>query len=66
MIPVEAVEAAARKLGGARYGIWELVPEAERRLYLRDAKLALEAAAPYLIDALLKAGWQEPERPYVV
>ena len=54
MIPAEAVEAAAERLAGARHGLWELTPEPKRRLYLRDARLALEAAAPYMLADILE------------
>jgi hypothetical protein len=50
MISDEAVEAAAKALAGARHGLWELTPEPKRRLYMRDARLSLEAASPILLS----------------
>lgn len=55
MIPEEAFEAAAKRMAGAAYGLWELVPEPKQRLFLRDATLALEAAAPHLLAVELEA-----------
>ena len=60
MISDEAVEAAAKRMAGARHGLWELTPESKRRVYLRDARLALEAAAP---DMQAEA-WDEGANAY--
>ncbi len=61
MIPDEAVEAAAKKMAGAAYGVWELVPEAKRRLYMRTARAALEAAAPHMMAEAWDACVDEAE-----
>jgi len=50
VIPDAAVEAAAEGLALQAWGDWAYVPDALRRLFLRDARLALEAAAPILLS----------------
>lgn len=48
VIPVEAVEAAAKGLALQAWGDWAYVPDELRLLFLRDAQIALEAAAAHM------------------
>lgn len=52
-IPNEAIEAAAHGLAVQAWGEWEYVPDELRRLFLRDARIALKAAAPHLVAPVL-------------
>ena len=75
MISDPAVEAAAKainRLHGLPMPPWDVLAKssdrANRNRVERDrdyARAAIVAATPYLIDALLNAGWQEPEKPYI-
>lgn len=47
MIPLEAVEAAAKAM--VRISQWEDVAEGSKMQLRADARLALEAAAPYIL-----------------
>lgn len=52
MIPPEAVEAAAKKLYQASgLTVWDKEDESTRNFYRRNAKSALEAAAPHMLAA---------------
>lgn len=50
MIPAEAVEAAANAIlaAGNYAGRWEDLPVFMQNQFTRDARIALEAAAPYM------------------
>lgn len=50
MIPAQAVEAAAKAMlaAGNHVGGWDALPVFMQDNYLRDARAALEAAAPYM------------------
>lgn len=48
MIPEAAVEAAAAAMTIVAYDSWGDVPEHLQRLFIRDARIALEAAAPHI------------------
>jgi hypothetical protein len=54
----EAVEAAARALAVQAWGQWEYVPNELRRAFLRDAKITLEAAAPFIAAEAWDEGYQ--------
>jgi hypothetical protein len=56
MISDEAVEAAAKALAAQGWGGWEHVPNELRRAFLRDAKITLEAAAPYMLAQVWAEG----------
>jgi len=47
-VPDEAVEAAAKALAIVAWGEWEYVPTALRGRMRRDARITLEAAAPFI------------------
>ncbi len=57
MIPAEAVDVAARGLATSAWGDWAHVPNALRPLFLRDARIALEAAAPYMLAGAWAEGY---------
>lgn len=50
VIPAEAIEAAAKALAIQAWGQWEYVPNELRKAFIRDAKITLEAAAPYMFN----------------
>lgn len=50
MIPEAAVEAAAAGMATQAWEEWDRVPDAARRLFMRDARIALEAAAPHMLE----------------
>ena len=56
VISDEAVEAAARALAVQAWRDWEYVPDGLRRAFLRDAKITLEAAAPYMLAEAWEQG----------
>lgn len=58
MIPAAAVEAAARGLAAQGWGGWDAVPNELRRAFLRDAHIALEAAAPYMQQEVDLMRWK--------
>jgi hypothetical protein len=57
VIPAEAVEAAAKGLAAAnlRFKPWDDLDDVARNHFMRDARAALEAAAPYM----LAEAWEE-------
>lgn len=57
-IPDEAVMAAARSDYGSgdQYGTWETEPDEVREMYLKDARLILEAAAPHMATGVEEFG----------
>jgi hypothetical protein len=59
MIPDEAVEAAAKAVWWESEGRpWGHANDEMRAPYLREAKTALEAAAPHLMRAAWDEGWE--------
>lgn len=52
VIPAEAVEAAAKAIASAnlRSKSWDALNEEARNHFLRDARAAFEAAAPYMLS----------------
>ena len=58
MIPAEAVEAAAKALAIQAWGQWEYVPNELRKAFIRDAKITLEAAAPYMLAGAWGQGYK--------
>ena len=60
MIPAEAVEAAANAIlaAGNYASRWEDLPVFMQNQFTRDARIALEAAAPYMLAAKAEA-WDE-------
>ena len=78
VIPVEAVEAAAKAMlaAGNHVGGWDALPVFMQDNYLRDARAALEAAAPHMLaeawdegrDATIEAydGRGDGSNPYML
>ena len=68
-VPDEAVEAAAKALAIVAWGEWEYVPTELRGRMKRDARLALEAAAPFIAaqawDEGSLAGWSDRTRSFM-
>jgi len=82
MIPEEAVEAAARAIlaAGNHVGGWDNLPTFMQDQLVRDARAALEAAAPHMLEEAWEEGYDagkdwgdkaakwfapdEPENPY--
>jgi len=58
-ISEEAVEAAARAMAMHGWGAWEFVPDEMRTLFLRDARIALEAAAPHLLPEVWQSAYYQ-------
>jgi len=56
-VPDEAVEAAAKALAIVAWGEWEYVPTALRGRMRRDARITLEAAAPFIAAQAWDEGW---------
>ena len=61
MIPAEAVEAAAKAMlaAGNHVGGWDALPVFMQDNYLRDARAALEAAAPHMLAAEYRRGYRD-------
>lgn len=61
VIPAEAVEAAAKAAFAQTYDAseWELVVIQTQARYMRDARTALEAAAPHMLAEAKADAWDE-------